>query len=131
MNWKLVFQFTNGQSLHSPMLEKPEIWKNRADFDAKMDKMSTEAGKLPQVARTAVKERAARLRHKGDTALGRHLQSQIGGEVELLIERAHLGRTPQFTEMELAQPARPGRMVRARVTASAARCSVCGSPMCV
>ena len=24
---KLVFQFTNGQSLHSPTLEKPEIWK--------------------------------------------------------------------------------------------------------
>src|SRR5216683_2884476 len=25
---KLVFQFTNGQSLHSPTLEKPAIWKN-------------------------------------------------------------------------------------------------------
>src|SRR5713226_56852 len=25
---KLVFQLTNGQSLHSPTLEKPEIWKN-------------------------------------------------------------------------------------------------------
>ena len=31
---------------------KPEIWTNRADFDAKMDKMVTEAAKLPQVART-------------------------------------------------------------------------------
>ncbi|MGE5617204.1 MAG: c-type cytochrome [Bacillota bacterium] len=30
---------------------KPEIWEHRADFDAKMDKMSTEAAKLPQVAR--------------------------------------------------------------------------------
>src|SRR5215471_21730454 len=25
---KLVFQLTNGQSLHSPTLESPEIWKN-------------------------------------------------------------------------------------------------------
>ena len=31
---------------------KPEIWTHRADFDAKMDKMVTEAAKLPQVART-------------------------------------------------------------------------------
>lgn len=31
---------------------KPELWTKRADFDAKMDKMTTEAAKLPQVART-------------------------------------------------------------------------------
>ena len=31
---------------------KPEIWTHRADFDAKMDKMNTEAAKLPQVARS-------------------------------------------------------------------------------
>ena len=30
---------------------KPEIWKNRSDFDAKMDKMISEAKKLPQAAR--------------------------------------------------------------------------------
>lgn len=30
---------------------KPEIWTNRADFDAKMDKMVNETGKLAQVAR--------------------------------------------------------------------------------
>ena len=30
---------------------KPEIWKNRPDFDAKMDKMIAETKKLPQAAR--------------------------------------------------------------------------------
>ena len=30
---------------------KPEIWQKRADFDQKMDKMVSETGKLPQVAR--------------------------------------------------------------------------------
>jgi len=30
---------------------KPEIWQKRADFDQKMDKMVSEAAKLPQVAR--------------------------------------------------------------------------------
>jgi cytochrome c556 len=31
---------------------KPEVWTNRADFDAKMDKMITETGKLYQVAKS-------------------------------------------------------------------------------
>jgi cytochrome c556 len=31
---------------------KPEIWAHRADFDAKMDKMVTEAAKLPAIARS-------------------------------------------------------------------------------
>jgi cytochrome c556 len=31
---------------------KPEVWTNRADFDAKMDKMITETGKLHQVAKS-------------------------------------------------------------------------------
>ena len=30
---------------------KPEIWSKRADFDAKMDKMVSEAGKLPAVVK--------------------------------------------------------------------------------
>jgi cytochrome c556 len=30
---------------------KPEIWKNRGDFDSKMDKMISETKKLPQAAR--------------------------------------------------------------------------------
>jgi len=35
-----------------PTRAKPEIWTNRADFDAKMDKMVNEAAKLPAAART-------------------------------------------------------------------------------
>ena len=31
---------------------RPEIWQKRSDFDSKMDKMITEAKKLPQAART-------------------------------------------------------------------------------
>ena len=31
---------------------KPEIWTHREDFDAKMDKMVTEAAKLPAIARS-------------------------------------------------------------------------------
>src|SRR5204862_7513582 len=70
----------------------------------------TPAARMPQVARTAVKERAAKLRQKGEAALASHLQGKIGSEVELLIEREHLGRTGQFTEMAIVQCATPGQV---------------------
>jgi len=41
-----------GEGTDKDTRAKPEIWKNRADFDAKMDKMVGEAGKLPAVARS-------------------------------------------------------------------------------
>jgi threonylcarbamoyladenosine tRNA methylthiotransferase MtaB len=78
----------------------------------------TPAARMPQVARAAIKQRAARLREKGDRMLARHLESRIGSEVELLMEREHLGRTPGFVELELGRPAKPGELLRARVTAS-------------
>lgn len=44
---------------------KPEIWTNRSDFDAKMDKMVTEAAKLPAAARSG--DLAALKKQVGDT----------------------------------------------------------------
>ena len=45
---------------------KPEIWTNRADFDAKMDKMVAAAAKLPAVARAG--DTAAFRKQVDDTA---------------------------------------------------------------
>ncbi len=81
----------------------------------------TPAARMPQVARPVIKERAARLRAKGETALAGYLQSQVGTEVELLLERERLGRTPGFVEMALCEPAPIGQMRRARVTGSDGR----------
>ena len=44
---------------------KPEIWQKRSDFDQKMDKMVSETGKLPQVARNG--DLAALKKAVGDT----------------------------------------------------------------
>ena len=41
-----------GEGTDKDTRAKPEIWKNRADFDAKMDKMVAEAQKLPAVVKT-------------------------------------------------------------------------------
>jgi cytochrome c556 len=43
--------FGEGTDMAADTRAKPEIWKRRADFDQKMDKMVNETSKLPQVAR--------------------------------------------------------------------------------
>jgi threonylcarbamoyladenosine tRNA methylthiotransferase MtaB len=61
----------------------------------------TPAARMPQVAKPAVKARAAQLRARGDAALTAYLDQQIGRETDILLERATMGRTPQFAEVEL------------------------------
>jgi threonylcarbamoyladenosine tRNA methylthiotransferase MtaB len=93
----------------------------------------TPAARMPQVPGPVVKERAARLRQRGEAALADHLDRQVGAHVELLIERERLGRTPGFAELDLAGPATPGTLVEARVTGSSGR-RLRGellAPMCV
>ena len=70
----------------------------------------TPAARMPQVAGPAVKERAARLRQRGETALAAHLAGQLDSHVELLVERERLGRTPGFAELELDRAALPGAL---------------------
>jgi threonylcarbamoyladenosine tRNA methylthiotransferase MtaB len=78
----------------------------------------TPAARMPQVAGREVKDRAARLRAKGSAALTHYLQSQVGQDVELLMERNGLGRTPGFAEMALDSAAGTGKVLFARVTRS-------------
>lgn len=76
----------------------------------------TPAARMPQVARPEIKERARRLREAGEASLSHYLDAQAGHEIELLMERENLGRTPQFAEVTLpeATTAPPGAIVRAR-----------------
>jgi threonylcarbamoyladenosine tRNA methylthiotransferase MtaB len=78
----------------------------------------TPAARMPQVPSRTIKERAARLRRKGGFALAGYLEGQVGRQVELLIESAHMGRTPGFAQVEIATAAAPGRLLAARVTRS-------------
>lgn len=57
----------------------------------------TPASKMPQLDRSLIKERAARLREKGDTVYQKHLHKACQGIYPVLIERGGIGRTPQFT----------------------------------
>ena len=71
----------------------------------------TPAARMPQLARDVVKERARRLREKGETALRRHLDREVGSQRRVLAESKALARTEQFTPVRLAAPVAPGTML--------------------
>ncbi len=71
----------------------------------------TPAARMPQVARSIVKERAKRLREKGEERLRRHLDGEIGLTRRVLTESRDLGRTEHFTQVRLAAPIEPGVIV--------------------
>ncbi len=70
----------------------------------------TPAARMPQVSREIAKDRARRLRQKGEIALRHHLTSEVGHRRRVLIERKH-GRSEDFTEVKLALPAAPGTIL--------------------
>ncbi len=77
----------------------------------------TPAARMPQLDRAVTKERAQRLRAKGETALRRYLESQIGRQRQVLTERGGIGRTEQFTAVRLASTVAPGAMLDLTIAA--------------
>ncbi len=75
----------------------------------------TPAARMPPVARTTIKQRAARLRAVGDMAYQRHLTSLAGTHQSILVERDGLGRTEGFTLTRI-DAGQPGEIIEARIT---------------
>jgi threonylcarbamoyladenosine tRNA methylthiotransferase MtaB len=71
----------------------------------------TPAARMPQLDRALIKERALRLRTKGEAALRVHLERQIGARLQVLTERGGIGRTEQFLPVRLAAKAEHGMML--------------------
>jgi threonylcarbamoyladenosine tRNA methylthiotransferase MtaB len=76
----------------------------------------TPAARMPQLARDVVKTRAARLRAAGEAALARHLDRQVGRDVEALVEREGRARAADFTEIAFEVDAPIGQLVAMRIT---------------
>jgi len=74
----------------------------------------TPAARMPQLPRDVVKDRGARLRAKGEEALTRHLTDEVGRIRPVLIEKEGLGRTEQFTQVELSGGS-AGKIVETRI----------------
>ena len=79
----------------------------------------TPAARMPQVARSAIKARAARLRAEGENALARHFASLAGSEQEVLVETSRTARTRCFAPVSLAGEAEPGTVRRVRIARGA------------
>jgi len=75
----------------------------------------TPAARMPQLDRGLIKDRARRLREKGDTALASHLQAQVGAQHCVLAESDRTGRTEQFVPVRLNAPVAPGAILDVRV----------------
>jgi threonylcarbamoyladenosine tRNA methylthiotransferase MtaB len=71
----------------------------------------TPAARMPQVRRDVVKERARRLRAKGEMALRHHLDGEVGERRRVLAESSTTGRTEQFALVGLKRPAESGSIV--------------------
>jgi threonylcarbamoyladenosine tRNA methylthiotransferase MtaB len=78
----------------------------------------TPAANMPQVSRSLVKERAARLRAKGEMARDRHLEAMKGSRQLVLMERGGIGHTPCFASVAFAG-AVPGAFVPLTITGRA------------
>jgi threonylcarbamoyladenosine tRNA methylthiotransferase MtaB len=71
----------------------------------------TPAARMPQVSGDVMQERARRLREKGEVALRRHLDAEIGKRRCVLTEAGGIGRTEYFTPVKLPAPLARGLML--------------------
>jgi len=78
-------------------------------------RQGTPAARMPRVPGPAIKERAARLRAKGQEALLRHLEAEVGQERAVLVEGGLAGRTEYFTEVRFDREMPEGTILTLRI----------------
>ena len=88
----------------------------------------TPAARMPQLPGPIIKERAARLRAAGDTALAAELSSRIGSETDVLIERPGIGRAAFYAAVSFTAAAIEGSVRRMRLVGRTGR-NLIGEPI--
>jgi threonylcarbamoyladenosine tRNA methylthiotransferase MtaB len=78
----------------------------------------TPAARMPQLPKPLIKERAQRLRAKGETALEAFLARQIGQRRRVLVERQSRGHTQHMAPVRLTTPTPAGTLADITVTGS-------------
>jgi threonylcarbamoyladenosine tRNA methylthiotransferase MtaB len=78
-------------------------------------RQGTPAARMPQLDRSIVLERAKRLRALGAKRLEEFLESRVGQNADVLMERDGLGRTVQFTPVSVDK-AEAGTLVKLQIT---------------
>ena len=75
----------------------------------------TPAARMPQMDRSIIKERAARLRTAGDEQVNHHLNAQIQKRHNILMENPRMGRTEGFTEVYFDTDQPVGKIVKVQI----------------
>ena len=75
----------------------------------------TPAARMPRVPGDVVKDRAARLRAKGEDAMAAFLASRVGREASVLVEGDNIGFSEHYLPVRLDVPAQDGAIVQVRV----------------
>ncbi|MCP4922889.1 MAG: tRNA (N(6)-L-threonylcarbamoyladenosine(37)-C(2))-methylthiotransferase MtaB [bacterium] len=77
----------------------------------------TPAARMPQVIKSIIKERAARLRSLGDQQLEKFLNSRVEKEVSVLIEQDNQGHCEHYTKVRFktSEALKPGSLVKGRI----------------
>lgn len=83
----------------------------------------TPAARMPQLDKSVIKDRAARLRETGAAALQHHLDSHVGRLRDVLVEQDTSGRLADFSQVALRgfETLETGRPVPARIVAQDGR----------
>ena len=77
----------------------------------------TPAARMPQQGRALARERAARLRAKGEAVRAAHLQSLSGSIQQVLVEKGGKGHTPCFAPVRVGAGPLRGSIIPVRITA--------------
>ena len=56
---------------------------------------------MPQLEKSEIKDRAARLRAAGEVALASYLAGLVGRDIEVLVEQGAAGRSEHYTRVRL------------------------------
>jgi threonylcarbamoyladenosine tRNA methylthiotransferase MtaB len=81
----------------------------------------TPAARMPQLAGTIVRERAAQLRAAGAATLAGALAARVGSNASVLVERPGFGHSEHYAPVRFAGTAETGRIVPVRIIAAGAR----------
>ena len=76
----------------------------------------TPAAKMPQLQGPVVKDRAARLRAKGEVAMQAFLESRVGKRASVLAEKADFGHCEHYLPVRLTSTVEEGRIVPVSIT---------------
>lgn len=61
----------------------------------------TPAAKMPQLAKSIIKDRSKKLREQGDKQLQDYLGKQVGKEMQIVIEKNNIGKAANFLDIKI------------------------------